>query len=72
MELLKLWRGLFYCMWMSDKPLVQEELARKLASLVQCFRSDEHGEKARRTRRRRKEEEEEEEDKKKKKKEKKK
>ena len=26
----KLWRGLFYCMWMSDKPLVQEELADQL------------------------------------------
>jgi len=22
-ELLKLWKGLFYCMWFSDKPLVQ-------------------------------------------------
>ena len=21
--MLKLWKGLFYCMWMSDKPLVQ-------------------------------------------------
>jgi hypothetical protein len=27
-ELLKLWKGLFYCMWMSDKPLVQDDLAR--------------------------------------------
>lgn len=26
----KIWRGLFYAMWMSDKPLVQEELAEEL------------------------------------------
>lgn len=26
----KLWRGLFFCMWMSDKPLVQEELADQI------------------------------------------
>ena len=31
-ELLKLWKGLFYCMWMSDKPLVQEELAKRAFS----------------------------------------
>jgi ribosomal RNA-processing protein 1 len=29
----KIWRGLFYAMWMSDKPLVQEELADELV----CF-----------------------------------
>lgn len=22
-ELLKVWKGLFYCMWMQDKPLLQ-------------------------------------------------
>lgn len=22
-ELLKIWKGLFYCMWMQDKPLLQ-------------------------------------------------
>ena len=22
-DLLKIWKGLFYCMWMSDKPLIQ-------------------------------------------------
>ncbi|XP_050072174.1 ribosomal RNA processing protein 1 homolog [Anopheles maculipalpis] len=33
-------RGLFYCMWMSDKPLVQEELAESLGSLVRCFDHD--------------------------------
>lgn len=34
---MRLWKGLFYCMWMSDKPLVQEELAEELGSLVHCF-----------------------------------
>ncbi|KAG5457263.1 MAG: nucleolar protein,Nop52-domain-containing protein [Olpidium bornovanus] len=33
LEWLKLWKGLFYCFWMSDKPLVQQELAAKLATL---------------------------------------
>ena len=23
LELLKLWKGLYFCMWMADKPLVQ-------------------------------------------------
>ncbi|RKP08794.1 hypothetical protein THASP1DRAFT_15167, partial [Thamnocephalis sphaerospora] len=33
-ELLKLWKGLFYCMWMSDKPLVQQQLCDDLAGLT--------------------------------------
>jgi ribosomal RNA-processing protein 1 len=33
-EMMKLWSGLFYCMWHSDKPLVQQELARSLSGLV--------------------------------------
>ncbi|XP_052867442.1 ribosomal RNA processing protein 1 homolog [Anopheles cruzii] len=37
-DFLRLWKGLFYCMWMSDKPLVQEELAESLGSLVSCFK----------------------------------
>ncbi|XP_014663324.1 PREDICTED: ribosomal RNA processing protein 1 homolog A-like [Priapulus caudatus] len=36
-ELLKLWMGLFYCMWMCDKPLVQEDLARIIAQLMLGF-----------------------------------
>jgi ribosomal RNA-processing protein 1 len=36
-DFLRLWKGLYYCMWMSDKPLVQEELAEDLGSLVHCF-----------------------------------
>lgn len=34
LELLKLWKGLFYCMWMSDRPLTQQALASSLADLV--------------------------------------
>jgi len=33
-ELTKLWKGLFYCYWMSDKPLVQQGLSSELAELV--------------------------------------
>lgn len=36
-KLMRLWRGLFYCMWMSDKPLIQEELAESLSKIVHCF-----------------------------------
>ncbi|QCD80301.1 ribosomal RNA processing protein 1 homolog isoform X1 [Vigna unguiculata] len=30
----KLWKGLFYCMWHSDKPLVQADLVDRLSSLL--------------------------------------
>nr|XP_039252421.1 ribosomal RNA processing protein 1 homolog A-like [Styela clava] len=33
-EMLSIWKGLFYCMWMSDKPLVQEDLANKISDLL--------------------------------------
>jgi hypothetical protein len=36
-DLLKLWKALFYCMWMSDKPKVQEELADNIASITTLF-----------------------------------
>ncbi|CAG9770332.1 unnamed protein product [Ceutorhynchus assimilis] len=36
-SLLILWKGLFYSMWMSDKPLVQEECAENIAHLTQCL-----------------------------------
>lgn len=29
--------GLFYCMWMADKPLIQEELADSISSLINMF-----------------------------------
>ncbi|WFD32501.1 hypothetical protein MSPP1_003549 [Malassezia sp. CBS 17886] len=34
LELSRLWKGIFYCYWMSDKPLVQQALAQELAGLV--------------------------------------
>lgn len=43
LELLKLWKGLHVCMWHSDKPHVQEELAESIASLVLNFSSPDGG-----------------------------
>ncbi|NXY44418.1 RRP1B protein, partial [Ceuthmochares aereus] len=40
-ELLKIWKGLFYCMWMQDKPLLQEELADNIAQLIHVFQNTE-------------------------------
>jgi hypothetical protein len=34
LELLKLWKGLFYCYWMSDKQLIQQQLANQLGTLL--------------------------------------
>ncbi|CED85031.1 Nucleolar protein NOP52/RRP1 [Phaffia rhodozyma] len=34
LEMKKLWKGLFYCFWMSDKPLVQQALATELSDLI--------------------------------------
>ncbi|XP_029682957.1 ribosomal RNA processing protein 1 homolog A isoform X3 [Takifugu rubripes] len=36
-ELLKLWKGLFYCLWMQDKPLLQEQLSHQISSLIHSF-----------------------------------
>lgn len=36
-DCLRLWKGLFYSMWMSDKPLNQENIANKIASLLHSF-----------------------------------
>ena len=38
-DFMRIWKGLFYCMWMSDKMLVQEELAEFISKLVHCFTS---------------------------------
>lgn len=38
MELAKLWKALYYCMWMSDKPLIQQQLANTLADLLLLVR----------------------------------
>ncbi|CAH1263036.1 RRP1B [Branchiostoma lanceolatum] len=39
-DMLKIWKGLFYCMWMSDKPLVQEELAKTMSNLLHCLKNE--------------------------------
>jgi ribosomal RNA-processing protein 1 len=36
-EMMLVWKALFYCHWHSDKPLVQQELARSLAGLMADF-----------------------------------
>ncbi|KZT08541.1 Nop52-domain-containing protein [Laetiporus sulphureus 93-53] len=33
-EMARLWKGIFYCFWMSDKPLVQQALASELAGIL--------------------------------------
>ncbi|XP_037380770.1 ribosomal RNA processing protein 1 homolog A [Talpa occidentalis] len=38
-ELLKVWKGLFYCMWMQDQPLLQEELGRTISQLIHAFQT---------------------------------
>lgn len=42
LDFLKLWKGLFFCMWMSDKPLNQQRLARDLADLVSVLKGDDN------------------------------
>lgn len=41
LELLMLWKALYYCMYMSDKPLVQQQLASTLADLLLLIRPQE-------------------------------
>ncbi|XP_060731816.1 ribosomal RNA processing protein 1 homolog B-like isoform X2 [Tachysurus vachellii] len=36
-DLLKIWKGLFYCLWMQDKLLQQEEISHKLSGLIHSF-----------------------------------
>ncbi|XP_067266843.1 ribosomal RNA processing protein 1 homolog A [Chanodichthys erythropterus] len=38
-ELLRIWKGLFYCMWMQDMPLLQEELSTKISGLLHSFQT---------------------------------
>jgi ribosomal RNA-processing protein 1 len=37
LEVLKIWKGLFYCMWLSDKTPIQQELAGNIAKIVHAF-----------------------------------
>lgn len=36
-EMLKLWKALYYCMWLSDKQPIQAELAQSLTDLIDVF-----------------------------------
>ena len=36
-EIMRIWKGLHYCFWMSDKPLVQEELAETIGEFFEIF-----------------------------------
>lgn len=36
-DFLKIWKGLFYCMWMCDKVPIQMELADRLTAMVHLF-----------------------------------
>lgn len=37
LDALKLWKGLFYAMWMCDRPVPQQNLAAELAGLTACL-----------------------------------
>jgi ribosomal RNA-processing protein 1 len=39
-EMLKLWKSLYYCMWLADKREVQEELASSFANMLSGFRTN--------------------------------
>lgn len=36
-DLIKIWKGLHYAMWMCDKALIQEELNTRICNLIKCF-----------------------------------
>ena len=40
LDFLKLWKGLYYCMWMCDRMRVQQQLADTLADLVSILQTD--------------------------------
>ncbi|KAI5640414.1 nucleolar protein,Nop52 domain-containing protein [Phthorimaea operculella] len=36
-DFMRIWKGLFYAVWMSDKPLIQEELCDNIAGILDLF-----------------------------------
>ncbi|KAG0723602.1 Ribosomal RNA processing protein 1 B [Chionoecetes opilio] len=40
-DALKLWKGLFYCMYMADKPLLQEAVAEDISGLIHYINNEE-------------------------------
>ncbi|KAJ8896706.1 hypothetical protein PR048_002051 [Dryococelus australis] len=39
-DMMRVWKGLFYSMWMADKPLVQEQVAENVSQLVHAVDDD--------------------------------
>ncbi|XP_072948563.1 uncharacterized protein Nnp-1 [Epargyreus clarus] len=39
-DFVRVWKGLFYAVWMSDKPLVQEDLCESIAEILDLFPPD--------------------------------
>ncbi|CAF1491174.1 unnamed protein product [Didymodactylos carnosus] len=39
-ELINIWKGLYYNMWMCDKPVIQDELAQQVSSWVHEFHNE--------------------------------
>ncbi|XP_053621941.1 ribosomal RNA processing protein 1 homolog [Plodia interpunctella] len=42
-DFIRLWKGLFYAVWMSDKPLVQEELCENISGILDQFPPEQVG-----------------------------
>ncbi|XP_060079830.1 ribosomal RNA processing protein 1 homolog A-like, partial [Ylistrum balloti] len=38
-DFIKIWKGLHYCLWMQDKPLLQEELTERITQMIHVFGS---------------------------------
>ncbi|CAF3384052.1 unnamed protein product [Rotaria sp. Silwood1] len=39
-DLIKIWKGLYYNMWMADKPILQDQLATEISSWIHEFRNN--------------------------------
>eukprot|EP01122_Echinamoeba_exundans_P011087 TRINITY_DN4290_c0_g1_i1.p1 TRINITY_DN4290_c0_g1~~TRINITY_DN4290_c0_g1_i1.p1 ORF type:complete len:596 (+),score=159.79 TRINITY_DN4290_c0_g1_i1:59-1789(+) len=40
LDLMKLWKALYYCIWMQDRPVIQHELAQRLARMIHLISED--------------------------------
>ena len=52
LELLKLWKGLFYCMWLTSNPVPQQQLSEDIASFIFRFHNPHRDSHVRKQRRR--------------------
>ncbi|CAH4032386.1 unnamed protein product [Pieris brassicae] len=39
-DFIRVWKGLFYAVWMSDKPLIQEDLCESISHILDLFPND--------------------------------